>query len=190
MMLQADNTETVDSASLHFPNPTTGSLEQGSRDFHTHYSMKEEIGRGGFGTIFAAVRHKDGLEVAMREAVKNRKVVMGPAGKPLEVALLLQVQEMPGVISLIYYFDGPESFYIVMEKLDGADLFNFISEMGPLPKAMTKGLFRQLLTTVIGCHQRGVVHRDIKDKNILLDLNTQADQLRLQRITGEEQAVS
>ena len=59
-----------------------------------------------------------------------------------------------------------------MMKLDGVDLFNFITEAGPFTDAMTKGLFRQLLTTVISCHQRGVLHRDIQDANILLNLDT------------------
>ena len=172
---QAGSTDTVELAelaSLSSLASSTGSLEQGRRDFHARYTVKEEIGKGGFGTVFSAVRRRDGLEVAVKEVAKKKKVVVGPAGLPLEVALLQQVQGVPGVIRFIDYFNVPESFYIVMERLDGKDLFDFISEKGPLSEAMAKELFLQLLTTVIGCHRKGVMHRDIKDENILLDPKT------------------
>ena len=172
---QAGSTDTVelaDLASFSSLASSTGSLEQGRRDFHARYTVKEEIGKGGFGTVFSAVRRRDGLEVAVKEVAKKKKVIVGPAGLPLEVALLQQVQELPGVIGFIDYFNVPESFYIVMERVDGKDLFDFISEKGRLPEAMAKEIFLQLLNTVIGCHRKGVVHRDIKDENILLDPNT------------------
>merc|ERR1711951_344362 len=40
------------------------------------------------------------------------------------------------------------------------------------PETLAKDLFKQILQTIVGCHQKGVVHRDIKDENILIDLNT------------------
>ena len=49
------------------------------------------------------------------------------------------------------------------------DLFDFISDNGPLKEDLAQGLFRQIVQTVVSCHKAGVIHRDIKDENILVE---------------------
>merc|ERR1711881_151 len=158
--------------SLSSRSSSSGSLEQGKKDFHAQYMVKEQLGKGGFGVVYSAVRRCDGLEVAVKEVNKDERVVVGNGNLPLEVALMQQLQDVPGVIRFIDYFDMQTCFYIVMERFHSKDLFDFISEQGPLPEALAKEIFRQLLTPLVSCHQKGVLHRDIKDENILIDLNT------------------
>merc|ERR1712055_597263 len=158
--------------SLSSWNSTTGSLELGKKDFHAKYTVKEQLGKGGFGVVYSAVRRSDGLEVAVKEVSKDEKVMLGSTNMPLEVALMQQLQDVPGVIKLLDYFEMNHCYFIVMERFHCKDLFDFISEQGPLPESLAKDLFKQILETIVDCHKRGIVHRDIKDENILIDLKT------------------
>jgi len=148
-----------------------GTVGRGKKELNALYEVKDVIGSGGFGVVYAAKRKSDGLEVAVKEVSKDSDTLTNN-NVPLEVALMQQVNDVPGVIKLLDYFDTADSFYIVMERFNSKDLFDFISEQGPLSEALSRDLFSQLVNTVSECHEKGVVHRDIKDENILIDIKT------------------
>ena len=92
---------------------------------------------------------------------------------PLELKLLSQVQIVPGVIRLVDFYERTDSVIYVMEKPSPCkDLFDFITEKGMLEEQLARNFFRQVVETVMACHSRGVIHRDIKDENLLVDLRT------------------
>ena len=92
---------------------------------------------------------------------------------PLELKLLSQVQSISGVIRLLDFYERHDSFIYVMEKPSPCkDLFDFITEKGMLEEQMARNFFRQVVETVMACHRKGVIHRDIKDENLLVDLKT------------------
>ena len=147
-----------------------GKLKSTRNDFNTTYILRKKIGSGGFGVVYEGVRRADGLPVAVKKVECSREAVSEDV--PLEVALLHHVEGVPGVIKLIDYCHMGDSFYIIMERFNSKDLFDFITENKHLPENLTRHIFRQLIESVIGCHERGVIHRDIKDENIIVDLKT------------------
>ena len=158
---------------LSFISCFTVNSEEDHADFYKQYSLKGIMGWGGFGTVYAGVRKKDKLKVAIKELPKAKVFQMSKNGDiPLEIALMQEVSNILGVIKLLDFFEMSNSYYIVMERFNSKDLFDFISESGPLNENLTHQLFKQVLNTVVMCHSRGVLHRDIKDENILIDLNT------------------
>ena len=92
---------------------------------------------------------------------------------PLEVCLLQKVQGVPRVVKILDCFENCDSFIIVMERPEPCrDLFDFITEKGMLEEQLARNFFRQVVETVIACHSKGVIHRDLKDENLLVDLKT------------------
>ncbi|XP_071445086.1 serine/threonine-protein kinase pim-3-like [Hetaerina americana] len=91
----------------------------------------------------------------------------------MEVCLLRKVSHIPRVIKLLDYYERQNSSIIVMERPESVkDLFDFITEKGTLEESVARAFFIQVVETVMQCHKAGVIHRDIKDENILVDLKT------------------
>lgn len=90
---------------------------------------------------------------------------------PLEIALLQRVDGIDGIIRLLDYYERPDSFILIMERPDPVtDLFDYITEQGHLEEDVARSFFHQILRTTMAVHHAGVVHRDIKDENVLLEL--------------------
>jgi len=144
--------------------------------FERAYRVGEVLGKGGFGTVYAGIRNRDGKPVAIKHVLRAKVTdwdVLRGQRVPLELKLLAQVQVVPGVIHLVDYYERRDSFIYVMEKPSPCkDLFDFITEKGQLEEQLARNFFRQVVETVIACHRRGIVHRDIKDENLLVDLRT------------------
>ena len=92
---------------------------------------------------------------------------------PLELKLLHSVQSVEGVIKLLDFYERPDSFIYVMERpASSKDLFDLITEKGVLEEQLARNFFRQVVETVLACHSKGIVHRDLKDENLIVDFKT------------------
>jgi len=74
---------------------------------------------------------------------------------------------------LVDYSDSEASYYIVMERFLSKDLFDYISDHpGGVSERVAKEMFIQIVETVQHCRKKGIVHGDIKDENIVVNMET------------------
>lgn len=143
---------------------------------HARYLIAHKIASGGFGEVYAGVRKKDGMPVALKVVSKKRMPEMNtPEGKvPLEVALLRRVAKVKNVIHMLDYFIHNDQVVIVLERPEHCcDLYDFICERpGGLDERLARDFFKQILQILKDVHACGVLHRDIKDENFLVDMRT------------------
>jgi len=153
------------------------------KDMDKDYMVGEILGSGGFGTVYSGYRRRDNLPVAIKHIMKDKVTEWGfsqmdGGNVPLEVCLLRKTQNVHGVIKLLDTYEQQDSFVLVMERPEPVkDLFDFITEKGALDENTARDFFRQIVSMTMEVTSCGVLHRDIKDENILVDLKT--GQLRL-----------
>jgi len=136
------------------------------------YTVLDELGSGGFGTVYKARHVKSGelaaVKILKQKFVKSEKVKEGIIREALVMAKL----EHPNICHVkdfAIHKDGRgENYCIIMEFLDGKPLDEFIEDNGLIPPERATPIFLQILAGIGYAHQRGIVHRDIKPQNIMI----------------------
>jgi len=151
-----------------------GRPEPGFRD--KYKIANKQLGKGGFGVVYAGERRSDGVEVAVKQVARSRVrewAQLHGRPVPMELKLLLEVQGVPGCVRLLDVYERPDCYIFVLEKPSRVmDLFDYISKETRLQEQVARGFFQQVVEMVRACQDRGVVHRDIKDENLLVNLDT------------------
>lgn len=148
----------------------------GMEEFASKYRAEKQIGSGGFGTVYAGTRIEDKVPVAIKHIAKSkikRYATVGGVLVPEEVFFLQSVSDVPGVIRILDWFETVDSFIVVLERpADCQDLFDYITEQVSVDENLARVFFCQILEAVCALLDRRVVHFDIKDENVLVDLTT------------------
>ena len=136
----------------------------------SRYVLHELLGRGAMGQVYRASVRESGAAVAVKvlkpELVSDPEVV---ARFFQERSILTSIAH-PHVVRVTDLVVEGETLGIVMELVQGTDLRRFLRERGTLPPGQAVGLVCQLLDGLAAVHAAGIVHRDVKPENVLVDL--------------------
>lgn len=128
------------------------------------------IGSGGYSKVYLVEEKRTGEKFALKCADKIKDGKDKSYRTKMEIKVL-KFLDNPGIIKLHGWFDDDEKIYLVLEYLKSKDLSHFFLNKLPKHKDLIY-IMEQIIQSIIYCHNSGVVHRDIKLDNILIDKAT------------------
>ncbi|XP_012693784.1 serine/threonine-protein kinase MARK1-like isoform X2 [Clupea harengus] len=174
----AENHMSVD-GSRDAPTPPTKTSSRQSlprcrnstSDEHPHignYRLLKTIGKGNFAKVKLARHVLTGREVAVKIIDKTQ---LNPTSlqKLFREVRIMKLLNHPNIVKLFEVIETEKTLYLIMEYASGGEVFDYLVAHGRMKEKEARAKFRQIVSAVEYCHQKMIVHRDLKAENLLLD---------------------
>ena len=129
------------------------------------------LGAGGMAKVYRARQESLDRDVAIKELkadLARDPSIVARFEREARYAANLQHES---IVHVYDYFKEGNSYYIVMEYVDGTDLGRIVKQVGPLPPEIAAVLAMRIARALEHAHGRGLIHRDIKPANVLISRN-------------------
>ncbi|XP_064632458.1 NUAK family SNF1-like kinase 1 [Lineus longissimus] len=133
------------------------------------FEIVKTLGEGTYGKVKLAVDRTNGEMVAIKYIRKHKiQTEQDLVRIQREIKVMASLRH-PHIINIMEVFENKEKIILVMEYAAGGELYDYINEKKVLHETEARKFFRQIVSAIHHCHQNGVVHRDLKLENIVLD---------------------
>ncbi|XP_074584208.1 CBL-interacting protein kinase 9-like [Curcuma longa] len=133
------------------------------------YELGRTLGEGSFAKVKYARNVQTGDSVAIKILDKHHVLRHKMVEQIKREISTMKLIKHPNVVQIHEVIASKTKIYIVLELVDGGELFDKIVNHGKLKEDEARRYFQQLINAVDYCHSRGVYHRDLKPENLILD---------------------
>ncbi|XP_032881273.1 serine/threonine-protein kinase MARK1 isoform X2 [Amblyraja radiata] len=151
-----------------------------------NYRLLKTIGKGNFAKVKLARHVLTGREVAVKIIDKTQlnptslqklpgspcpglPTVDSRVTKLFREVRIMKILNHPNIVKLFEVIETEKTLYLIMEYASGGEVFDYLVAHGRMKEKEARAKFRQIVSSVEYCHQRCIVHRDLKAENLLLD---------------------
>nr|XP_033807189.1 MAP/microtubule affinity-regulating kinase 3 isoform X2 [Geotrypetes seraphini] len=133
-----------------------------------NYRLLKTIGKGNFAKVKLARHILTGREVAIKIIDKTQ---LNPTSlqKLFREVKIMKILNHPNIVKLFEVIETEKTLYLIMEYASGGEVFDYLVAHGRMKEKEARAKFRQIVSAVQYCHQKRIVHRDLKAENLLLD---------------------
>ncbi|XP_005305621.1 serine/threonine-protein kinase MARK2 isoform X11 [Trachemys scripta elegans] len=133
-----------------------------------NYRLLKTIGKGNFAKVKLARHVLTGKEVAVK-IIDKTQLNSSSLQKLFREVRIMKVLNHPNIVKLFEVIETEKTLYLVMEYASGGEVFDYLVAHGRMKEKEARAKFRQIVSAVQYCHQKFIVHRDLKAENLLLD---------------------
>ncbi|XP_055921746.1 serine/threonine-protein kinase MARK2 isoform X12 [Eupeodes corollae] len=132
------------------------------------YKLIKTIGKGNFAKVKLAKHLPTGKEVAIK-IIDKTQLNPGSLQKLFREVRIMKMLDHPNIVKLFQVIETEKTLYLVMEYASGGEVFDYLVLHGRMKEKEARVKFRQIVSAVQYCHQKRIIHRDLKAENLLLD---------------------
>ncbi|XP_010868957.2 serine/threonine-protein kinase MARK2 isoform X12 [Esox lucius] len=133
-----------------------------------NYRLLKTIGKGNFAKVKLARHVLTGKEVAVK-IIDKTQLNSSSLQKLFREVRIMKLLNHPNIVKLFEVIETEKTLYLIMEYASGGEVFDYLVAHGRMKEKEARAKFRQIVSAVQYCHQKCIVHRDLKAENLLLD---------------------
>ncbi|XP_058465614.1 serine/threonine-protein kinase MARK1-like isoform X5 [Malaya genurostris] len=146
----------------------TGARWRPAEEHIGKYKLLKTIGKGNFAKVKLAKHVPTSKEVAIK-IIDKTQLNASSLQKLYREVRIMKLLDHPNIVKLFQVIETEKTLYLVMEYASGGEVFDYLVLHGRMKEKEARAKFRQIVSAVQYCHQKRIIHRDLKAENLLLD---------------------
>ena len=162
----------METKSLKFNKESFVSIYKG--DITHFYEIIKKIGEGGYGKIYKVKNKESGDIRAMKQIMKSKIPDIEKFQNEIKI---LSMVDHPNIVRLFEVIEDDKYFNLLEELCTGGELLSKVKK--PLKEKEIAKIFKQIMSAIAYCHEKGIVHRDMKLENILFATESEDSPIKI-----------